>query len=46
MGFLDQPPHYHLASYFSKVICAITKRVSSISHKYNPKYAECIFGGS
>jgi hypothetical protein len=44
LSFLDQPQHYQLASYFSRVICAITKRVSSASHKFNPFFSDWIFG--
>lgn len=44
LSFLDSPEHYHLASYFSRVICAVTKRVSSPSHKFNAYFAELVFG--
>ena len=44
LSFLDQPQHYHLASYFSRVLCAITKRVSSSNHKYNAYFSDKIFG--
>lgn len=44
LSFLDNPQHYHLASYFSRVICAITKRVSSANHKFNPYFSNWIFG--
>jgi hypothetical protein len=44
LSFLDGPPHYHLACYFGRVMTAITKRVSSVSHKYNGVFAEWVLG--
>ena len=44
LSFLDHKPHYHLACYFSKVICTITKRISSTGKKYNTFFTTQVFG--